>query len=112
EVSRTATPPLKRPRCRILVVGPTPPPLHGVAVVTRNLLESELAQRYDLVHVDTRDGRGVANIGRLDVGNVWRAGLHAGRFLSALLRTRPDAVYMPVAQNTLGFLRDALFMGV
>jgi glycosyltransferase involved in cell wall biosynthesis len=111
-VSRTAMPPMERGRSRILVVGPTPPPLHGVAVVTRNLLESELAQRYDLVHVDTRDGRGVANIGRLDAGNVWRAGLHAGRFLSALLRSRPDAVYMPVAQNTLGFLRDALFMGV
>jgi glycosyltransferase involved in cell wall biosynthesis len=111
-LSRTAMPPMERGRSRILVVGPTPPPLHGVAVVTRNLLESELAQRYDLVHVDTRDGRGVANIGRLDAGNVWRAGLHAGRFLSALLRSRPDAVYMPVAQNTLGFLRDALFMGV
>lgn len=96
---------------RVLVVGPLPPPSHGVAVMTRALLDSPLAKRFELLHLDTADRRGVANIGRLDAGNVWLAGLHGARFVALLVRHRVDAVYLPVSKNSLGFLRDALFIG-
>lgn len=95
---------------RILVVGAVPPPYHGGSVVTQTLLTSALAERYDLRHLDTTDSRGVENIGRLDAGNVWLAALHGARFMAMLVRSRIDMVYLPVAQNTLGFLRDALFL--
>ena len=95
---------------RILVVGPLPPPRHGVSELTRVLLESDLRRRYDLLHLDTADRRGVANIGRFDAGNVTLAAIHGARFLGMLARARPDAVYLPVSKNTLGFMRDALFM--
>ncbi|HEX2167911.1 MAG TPA: glycosyltransferase family 4 protein [Longimicrobiales bacterium] len=97
-------------RRRILLVGPLPPPSHGVAVLTRTLLESPLARRFELLHLDTADRRGVANIGRLDVGNVWLAGLHGARFLALLARQQIDMVYLPLSKNTLGFLRDSLFL--
>ena len=99
------------PGRRVLVVGPLPPPSHGVAVLTRNLLESGLAQRFELIHLDTADHRGVANIGRLDAGNIWLAGVHGVRFVALLARRRFDLVYLPVSKNSLGFLRDALFLG-
>lgn len=99
------------PARRVLVVGPLPPPSHGVAVLTRTLLESGLAHRFQLIHLDTADRRGVANIGRLDAGNIWLAGVHGARFVSILARSRVDVVYLPVSKNTLGFLRDALFLG-
>ncbi|MBR9990939.1 MAG: glycosyltransferase family 4 protein [Gemmatimonadetes bacterium] len=79
--------------------------------MTRTLLDSPLARRFEIVHLDTADRRGVANIGRLDVGNVWRAGIHALRFLTLLASGRFDLVYLPISKNALGFLRDALFIG-
>ena len=91
-------------------MGPLPPPSHGVSELTRALLDSGLHQRYDLIHLDTADRRGVANIGRFDVGNVALAGFHGARFLGMIASARPDAVYLPVSKNALGFLRDALFM--
>lgn len=97
-------------RRRILLVGPLPPPTHGVAVLTRTLLESALADRFDLIHLDTADRRGVANIGRLDAGNVWLAGLHGARFIALLVGQRIHMVYLPLSKNTLGFLRDSLFL--
>ncbi|HEX6308930.1 MAG TPA: glycosyltransferase family 4 protein [Longimicrobiales bacterium] len=97
-------------RRRMLIVGAVPPPYFGGSVVTQTLLESSLAQRYELLHVDTSDRRGADNIGRLDAANVWLAGIHATRFLKSLVRSRADIIYLPVAQNTLGFLRDALFL--
>ena len=96
---------------RILVVGPLPPPSHGVSVMTRALLDSMPGDRYEVLHLDTADRRGVANIGRLDPGNLWRAGMHGTRFLSVLASHTVDVVYAPIAPNVLGFLRDALFAG-
>ena len=98
-------------RRRILVVGPLPPPTHGVAELTRALLDSHLHRRFELLHLDTADRRGVANIGRFDAGNVLLAGYHGAQFLHRLAAKRPDAVYLPVSKNTLGFMRDALFIG-
>lgn len=105
---RSARPPAKR---RILLIGPLPPPAHGVAVLTSNLLASSVADRFDIVHLDTADRRGVDNIGRLDAGNVWLAGVHGARFVRLLSRHSFDAVYLPISKNALGFLRDSLFMG-
>lgn len=98
-------------RPTVLVVGPLPPPYHGGAVATSYVLGSRLAERFRLVHVDTRDARGQANMGRLDAGNVLLAFRHASAFLWSLLREDPALVYVPVAQNRLGFLRDCLFIG-
>jgi glycosyltransferase involved in cell wall biosynthesis len=98
-------------RPTVLVVGPVPPPFHGGAVVTRMLLESPLRERFDFLHLDTTDRRGVDNIGRLDVGNVRLAAAHGARFVGMLLRHHVDFVYSPIAGNTLGLLRDALFVG-
>ena len=93
-----------------LVIGPLPPPWHGGAVATRQLLDSALAERFRLVHLDTTDDRGMANIGRFDAGNVRLAFAHLLRFWRLLRREDPDLVYVPLAQNRLGFLRDALFL--
>jgi glycosyltransferase involved in cell wall biosynthesis len=94
----------------VLVIGPLPPPYHGGSVATRTLLASAVGQRFRLVHVDTTDGRGMDNIGRLDAGNIGLALTHLRRYLRLLRRERPDLVYVPLAQNRLGILRDALFL--
>jgi len=100
-----------RRRASILVIGPTPPPFHGVAVNTRALLDCEVINRdFDLVHLDTADRRTLANLGRFDWTNVWLALKHAVLFAGKLVGHRPRVVYVPICQNTLGFLRDCLFM--
>lgn len=98
-------------RCaKILSVGPTPPPLNGMSVATAYLLRSRVAEDFDVTHLDTADRRGLSNVGRLDGRNVVVALEHGRRFMTLLARSRPDIVYVPIAQNALGFLRDCLFM--
>lgn len=94
----------------VLVVGPLPPPYHGGAVATQYVLRSTLASVFRLIHLDTTDRRGVSNIGRLDGRNVFLALRHFADFIRLLRREMPDLVYVPVAQNRLGFLRDCLFL--
>lgn len=93
----------------VLVVGPTPPPHHGGSVATENLLESA-GSTLRLVHLDTSDRRDLANVGRFDWTNVRLAWTHWREFRRLLGERRPDVVYVPIAQNRLGFLRDSLFL--
>jgi glycosyltransferase involved in cell wall biosynthesis len=95
---------------RVLVVGPVPPPLHGVTVMTAALLDALHDSAWQVVRVDTSDHRSIDNIGRFDLGNVVFALRHAARFTRTLLRTRPDIVYLPLSQGVAGFTRDAVFL--
>jgi glycosyltransferase involved in cell wall biosynthesis len=65
-----------------------------------------------VVHLETADRRSMENMGRLDVRNVWLAGVHAWRLLVLIVRHRPDVVYVPLAQNRLAYLRDVVFMAL
>jgi glycosyltransferase involved in cell wall biosynthesis len=94
------------------VIGPTPPPFHGVSVATRHLLIALRAHGALAGHVETRDPRPVHTIGKLDAENL-RLGLVHSYRLARLLRQERDAdVYVPISQGRWGFLRDALLIGL
>lgn len=95
---------------KILIIGPTPPPYNGMSVVTRMIMNSSLTGRFNLINLDTADRRGLENVGRLDFMNIYLAILHFLRFLRVIFKEQPDIVYVPIAQNTLGYLRDCLFL--
>jgi glycosyltransferase involved in cell wall biosynthesis len=63
-------------------------------------------------HLDTRDPRPVATIGRLDLTNL-RLGMKHLLALHRLLRGAPGAdAHLPLSQGTWGFLRDAALIGL
>jgi glycosyltransferase involved in cell wall biosynthesis len=97
----------------VLIIGPTPPPYQGQSVFTAMLLApGALDRAFRVVHLETADRRPLDNMGRLDVHNV-RLGLaHTVRLARLIRRHRPQVVYIGVAQNRLGYLRDAVFMTV
>ena len=94
----------------ILIVGPTPPPYHGVSVVTDMILNSELRDKFNLIHLDTSDRRSLSNIGQLDVRNIVLAVKHFFELILLLIRKHPEVVYIPICQTVIGFLRDAVFI--
>jgi len=99
-------------RQRLIVIGPVPPPVHGVTVSTRLVLANPLLrERFDVEHLDTSDRRSAENIGSWDFVNVVLALKHLTKLIS---RVRGDKglVYLPLSQNTGGVLRDSLFIHV
>jgi glycosyltransferase involved in cell wall biosynthesis len=95
---------------RVLVVGPTPPPYHGVATFTQSLLEGVRDSRFKLLHLDTSDRRDARNIGRWDCTNVWLGVSSVVRLGWRCASSRPAVVYIPISQNVPAFMRDALFV--
>jgi glycosyltransferase involved in cell wall biosynthesis len=97
-------------KSRLLVIGAVPPPHHGVAISTTLVLANpELGRDFVVQHIDTSDGRGAENIGRLDLQNAWIAtrGLFA---LARRLRGQRGVVYLPLSQGLLAVLRDSLYI--
>jgi glycosyltransferase involved in cell wall biosynthesis len=95
---------------KVLIIGPTPPPYFGVAVNTKALLEHAAMQRFDVLHLDTSDRRDTSNMGKFDVTNITLALKHGAEFLAALVRHRPDLVYLPISPSMLGLVRDLEFL--
>ena len=94
----------------ILLVGPLPPPLNGMTVMTALARLGLAREGVPVAHLDLSDHRTVGNVGRLDPRNVVLAFRHGARMHALLARTKPRLVYLPIAQSTLGFLRDALLI--
>jgi|SRR5579884_248399 len=96
-------------KARLIIIGPIPPPTHGVTASTRFALENrQLRQAFDVSHVDTSDRRDLRNIGKVDVQNLLLALRHVGAMLIQL-RGRRGIVYLPLS-NGIAFFRDSLFI--
>ena len=95
---------------KILALGPTPPPYHGVAVFLRQLADAPLPHGWELEILDTADRRDGSNLGRWDPENLRLGFSHLAELAARCQRLRPDIVYLPISQNVPAFLRDALFI--
>jgi glycosyltransferase involved in cell wall biosynthesis len=95
---------------RLIVVGPLPPPYHGVTVSTKLVLaNADLRRRFEVIHLDTSDHRPNSTVGQWDWTNV-AVGLRGATQLVRQLRGAPGLVYLPLSQSAPGFLRDSVFI--
>jgi glycosyltransferase involved in cell wall biosynthesis len=97
-------------RPSVLIIGPTPPPYHGVAVATHNLLRARDVGQLVLLHLDISDRRGISHVDKPDLVDVLQFLRQWLRLAWTLSLRRPQVVYLSISQSTIGFARDALFM--
>jgi len=94
----------------LIVVGPLPPPVHGVTVSTGLVLANpRLRECFDVEHLDTSDHRDGTNVGRWDMTNV-RIGVTNVIRLIGMLRGSGGVLYLPISQSSGAFLRDSFFI--
>jgi glycosyltransferase involved in cell wall biosynthesis len=99
-----------QPKPKVIFLGPLPPPFIGPTLATKVILGSSLAQRYELIHLDTSDHRGIETFGRIDFWNLLLPLIHYSKLVWLLIRYRPVLVYIPISQTTLGYAKDSIFI--
>ena len=97
-------------RVRLLILGPTPPPFHGVAVAVQTLLGSNLANRFQVAHLDLADRRGIQHVNKPDLHDVVLFVRQWLKLLRILINFYPNVSYLVLSQSTVGFLRDSLLI--
>lgn len=95
---------------RILIIGPTPPPFHGVALAIRLLLDSAVADRFSLSHLDLADRRGIQHVNKPDFHDVLLFVRQWLKLVGMLIALHPRMSYLVLSQSTIGFLRDSLLI--
>jgi len=98
------------PKGGILVVGPIPPPYHGVTVSVELLLIALRGAGIPFHHCDISDRRDISSVDRLDWRNLTLGIRHLFGYLCWLPRRSIKAVYLPLCQTKLGFVRDLAFL--
>jgi glycosyltransferase involved in cell wall biosynthesis len=99
-----------RDRVPVLIVGPTPPPYHGVAMAIKTLLDPKLHESFEVHHLELADRRGIGHVNKPDLHDVVLFASQWIELLGLLFRRRPRIVYLVLSQSTVGVLRDSLFM--
>jgi glycosyltransferase involved in cell wall biosynthesis len=96
---------------KTLIIGPLPPPYHGVAVMIEWLIEG-LRKRngFGFIHLNTQDPQKNKDFGKLTPRNSWFAVKSTFLLFKLLLREEIEVVYIPISQNFWGFARDSLFV--
>ncbi len=99
----------KRPekKYKVIFLGKLPPPYIGPAVACRILINSRLKDEFRLIHLDLSDHRDINTLARIDFINIWLAVKQYFLLFFMVARHRPDLVYIPAGQSTVGYLRDA-----
>ena len=97
-------------RKKLIVVGPTPPPHHGVSLFTTNLINSDFKRYFKIILLDTADRRTKPNMGRFDIVNIYLGVKHLLKLFILFLIYRAEILYVPISQNIPGFFRDGLFI--
>jgi len=98
-------------RPRLLAVGPLPPPLGGVQLMNERLIGSSLARDFEIETVNTSKGRARWAVEK----QSWRTPVdfvrHAAMLIAAIVRFRPDVVYVHAASG-FSFSRDWALMAI
>ncbi len=94
----------------LFIIGPTPPPVHGVAQAIDTLLKSKLRDNFNLIHLDLADRRGIEFVNQPDFHDLILFFKQWFRLLALCLKHRPEITYLPISQTTIGFTRDSFFV--
>jgi glycosyltransferase involved in cell wall biosynthesis len=97
-------------RPSLLLIGPTPPPFHGVAVAVQSLLQSCILDEFRVSHLDLADRRGIQHVNKPDLHDVALFLQQWLRLVTILFRACPTVTYLVLSQSTIGFLRDSLLI--
>src|SRR5437773_8233902 len=94
----------------VFIIGPTPPPFHGVAVSVQSLLQSCILDQFRVCHLDLADSRGIQHVNKPDWHDVVLFLRQWLRLISMLLRACPTLTYLVLSQTTIGFFRDSFLI--
>ena len=97
----------------ILFLIQLPPPVNGVSVMNRALIDSpRIRERYRQIVVPISMNRAMNGLGKFALGKLFKS---VGIFFSlfwALLRYRPDVVYVTVSPFGYAFCRDFFYISL
>lgn len=97
-------------KTKVLILGKLPPPYMGPSIATEILLKSDLKNRFELIHLDTKINHSISSFGKWNFTKISKNISIYFKLLSLLRKNKPQIVLIPISQTTTGFIKDAIFI--
>lgn len=97
---------------KIIILGKLPPPYIGPSIATKILLESDLKNRFELIHLNTKINDNLQSFGKISLKKL-KKNLSIYKELTRLIKQhKPDLVLVPISQTKTGFIKDSIFISI
>ena len=93
-----------------MILGKLPPPYMGPSIATAILLQSELKNRFELIHLDTKINTVLSSFGKWNFAKFNKNFSIYILMVKLLSKRKPDLVLIPISQTTTGFIKDSVFI--
>lgn len=102
---------MKSNKIKILFIGPLPPPYSGPELSTKQLLESDLKEYFNISFLNTNVRKDNSSKGKIDFISLFSVITFNLRLFKKLLFNRPDIAYHLVTPTEIGWIgRDIWFL--
>ena len=102
---------MNKSKPRILFVGTLPPPVHGSAVVSQQIKDSQVInEAFDDDWINLGTSRSMDEIGKITIAKPFRLLGALGKEFWYLLTRRYELCYLAVTSHGSGFLKDSPFI--
>ena len=102
---------MKTNKTKILFIGPVPPPYSGPELSTKQLLESDLKNQFDIIFLKTNVRKDNSKKGKIDFIALLSVIKFNLKLFRLLIFNRPDIAYHLVTPTEIGWLgRDVWFI--
>jgi glycosyltransferase involved in cell wall biosynthesis len=95
---------------KILIIAPLPPPYNGQSIASETLVKSKISELYNVRTINIGSEGRTGKSGQFEFGRMLQIIKYTLQLFYELVAYKPDLVYITIAQSTLGFLRDFVFI--
>jgi len=93
-----------------MILGKLPPPYMGPSIATEILLNSDLKNAFDLIHLDTKINASVSSFGKWSFNKLFKNNAIYFEMIKKVKANKPDLILIPISQTTTGFIKDSIFI--
>jgi glycosyltransferase involved in cell wall biosynthesis len=102
---------MKKNKTKVLFIGPFPPPYSGPELSTKQLLDSDLKNQFDIIFLNTNVRKDNSKKGKIDLSALVSVVTFNIKLFKRLLFNRPNIAYHLVTPTEIGWLgRDIWFI--
>lgn len=95
----------------ILLIAHLPPPVHGVSVISENILKSKiLNSKYKLLKLNLSSSKSISQIGKKSIFKYLFVFRIATKLFFTLVAKKIDLVYLTISPSGIGFLKDSVLV--
>lgn len=97
---------------KILVYGVLPPPYHGVAEMTKNILKALENSKYECFFINNHYSRSISEIGRNKLNKIIVFTKIIIKSIRTIRKQKIEWVYYPISTWKWSFIRDAVLLKI